>query len=179
MGFFAVRKEARFAAERAAMLFSIVAGFLLGSDIASSILNTIGWLLLALGGFIHHLSHKAHPKAHRDVEEIDYVAGHGVYSWVRHPGYLGLMLMFFGLAVAFGSVPALLVAAILCIYYYRLVFREEELMLRKFGEAYARYMEEVPDRFIPVRKLARILRSRIQLTSLAAPHTLWHSIQAL
>ena len=45
-----------------------------------------------------------------DTKDIDYVARHGVYAWVRHPGYLGLILAFFGLALAFGSIPALIIA---------------------------------------------------------------------
>ena len=38
--------------------------------------------------------------------------------------------------------------------------REENLMLRKFGEFCAKYMEEVPDRFISIRKIIRVLRKR-------------------
>ncbi len=67
--------------------------------------------------------------------------------------------MFFGVAIAFGSVPALIIAAILSAYHYQLAYKEERLMLEKFGDIYRRYMNEVPDRFLPVRRLLKKLRS--------------------
>ena len=70
------------------------------------------------------------------------------------------MLAFFGVAIAFGSIPALIVATSLTISHCIQAVREENLMLRKFGGIYAKYMEEVPDRFIPIRKLIRVLRKR-------------------
>ena len=51
-------------------------------------------------------------------------------------------------------------ATLLTISHYIQAVREENLMLRKFGEIYAKYMEEVPDRFIPIRKIIRVLRKR-------------------
>ncbi len=34
----------------------------------------------------------ARPKAHKSIEEIDNIATKGIYSYIEHPGYLGLML---------------------------------------------------------------------------------------
>ncbi len=112
-----------------------------------------------LGMYIHYLSHRVHPKAHRSINAIDYVATEGIYSWIRHPGYLGLILAFFGVAVAFGSIPATIIAFILAVLHYIQAIREENLMLKKFGDKYAKYVEKVPDRFIPIRKLIRILKA--------------------
>jgi len=124
------------------------------------ILSIAGWLLFILGFYIHYLSHKEHPKAHLDTKEIDYVARHGVYAWVRHPGYLGLILAFFGLALAFGSTPALIIALALTFHHYYLAIKEEREMLKKFGKLYAEYMRKVPDRFLPIRKIVQALRHK-------------------
>jgi len=110
--------------------------------------------------YIHYLSHREYPKAHSDIKDIDYVATHGVYAWVRRLGYLGLMLAFLGLALAFGSIPALITALALTSYHYYLAIKEEKEMLKKFGKLYAEYMKHVPDKFIPIRKIIKALRNK-------------------
>ena len=138
----------------------VLVGFIFNLNFTNTLCCIVGWVLFSLGMYVHYLSHKVHPKAHEDISAIEYVATKGPYSWVRHPGYLGLTLAFFGIAIAFVSIPALIVAISLTISHCIQAVREEDLMLRKFGEVYARYMEEVPDRFIPIRKLIRVLRER-------------------
>jgi len=133
----------------------VLVGYIFNLNFADVLCCVVGWALFSLGMYVHYLSHKAHPKAHEDIDAINYVATRGIYSWVRHPGYLGLALAFFGVAIAFGSVPALIVAASLTISHYVQAIREEDLLLRRFGDVYARYMEEVPDRFVPIRKIIR------------------------
>ena len=152
-----MRKIIEFAVVWISLFLSVFVGFILGINIINSIFCVLGWMLFVLGLYIHYLSHKVHPKAHRSVKEINYVAKYGIYSWIRHPGYLGLVLMFIGIAIAFGSILTLVTAIILSIYHYILAYKEEKLMLRKFGDTYARYMENVPYRFLPIRKLLRRL----------------------
>ena len=150
-----IARAAEFIAVWAFLGLSIAVSIALRLFILNLMLCAIGWSLFTLGMYIHHLSHAAHPKAHEDLDAIDYIADHGIYAWVRHPGYLGLMLMFFGIAIAFGSILAVGVAVILSIYHYILACKEERQMLKKFGEAYIKYMERVPDRFLPIRKVLR------------------------
>ena len=64
----------------------------------------------------------------------------GPYRLVRHPIYLGLSLVALGLATAFGSGPAVLVAFVAVIP--TLVWRaraEEALLMTVFGDRYRRY----------------------------------------
>lgn len=64
----------------------------------------------------------------------------GPYRLVRHPIYLGLVLLAAGQALAFGSRPALLVVLIAVVPTF--VWRartEEKLLSRTFGEPYAAY----------------------------------------
>ncbi|RLF22592.1 MAG: hypothetical protein DRN15_03825 [Thermoprotei archaeon] len=150
-----MRRPIEFVIVWSLLFLGVFIGFPLGLNTINHILCALGWALFALGSFVHYLSHKAHPKAHEDTKAIDYIATQGVYSWVRHPGYLGLMLMFFGVAIAFGSIPALIIALLLTIHHYLLAVKEERSMLEKFGDSYAKYMEKVPDRLLPLRKFFR------------------------
>ena len=68
----------------------------------------------------------------------------GIYGVVRHPQYLGFML--FVLALVLLSQHWLSVLSWIpgSTLFYRDVQREEQMSLEKFGDAYKRYMEQVP-----------------------------------
>ena len=150
-----VKRFLEYSATWIVLIAGIIIGYLLKLNFENIILTISGYSIFVLGMYIHYLSHKAHPKAHKDIIEIDYIAATGVYSWVRHPGYLGLILAFIGLALAFGSIPGLIVSVILSLYHYYLAYKEESMMIRKFGEAYINYMSRVPDRLIPIKKVLK------------------------
>jgi protein-S-isoprenylcysteine O-methyltransferase Ste14 len=64
----------------------------------------------------------------------------GPYRLVRHPIYLGLSVLAVGQAVAFGSVPALLIALVGVMPSFLWRAREEErLLISVFGEQYLSY----------------------------------------
>ena len=68
----------------------------------------------------------------------------GVYSWVRHPMYLGGLLFFLGFAVLTLSLPSLAVWFGMFVVYDRLAAYEEERLVQEVGGEYERYREEVP-----------------------------------
>jgi len=68
----------------------------------------------------------------------------GPYRWVRHPIYTGLLLAFIGSALAVGEWRGMVAVAIVALALWRKLRREEALMRRQFGEAYARYAKRVP-----------------------------------
>jgi protein-S-isoprenylcysteine O-methyltransferase Ste14 len=68
----------------------------------------------------------------------------GPYRWVRHPIYTGLIMMFAGTALAVGEWRAALAVAVAAAAFWLKLRREEALMRRQFGEAYARYAARVP-----------------------------------
>ncbi|MBW3624550.1 MAG: isoprenylcysteine carboxylmethyltransferase family protein [Armatimonadetes bacterium] len=72
----------------------------------------------------------------------------GPYRYIRHPQYLGLMVIIFGALVWWPTLSTLLMAPILFGVYYHLAKREERDMLAQFGDAYRRYMARVPA-FLP------------------------------
>ena len=71
----------------------------------------------------------------------------GPYRWVRHPLYLGWLLMVFGAAHMTGD--RLAFAAITTAYLVVAIPWEERSLRQSFGEAYARYMRDVRWRMIP------------------------------
>lgn len=82
-----------------------------------------------------------------EAQKKSVLATTGVYAWVRHPQYVGFVLVMFGFLLQW---PTLLTAAmfpVLVVMYWRLALREEQEVLAQFGDAYARYMRNVPGYF--------------------------------
>ncbi len=78
----------------------------------------------------------------------------GIYGYVRHPQYLGFLLLTIGMNVVWIAISTLLMWPILAILYYRLAKEEEKEMEERFGEEFLKYKRSVP-MFIP-RVRARI-----------------------
>lgn len=72
----------------------------------------------------------------------------GPYARVRHPQYVGFVLIMFGFLLQWPTVVTLGMFPILVFMYMRLALREEREVLVQFGEAYEGYMARTP-RFIP------------------------------
>ena len=91
------------------------------------------------------------------VLENQEVVTRGAYGVVRHPVYLGALLIWLGLALAFSSTLAFGITLLYVIPAYLLYIRaEEQMMLQSFGESYASYRKQTPmliPRF-PFRKRA-------------------------
>jgi protein-S-isoprenylcysteine O-methyltransferase Ste14 len=71
----------------------------------------------------------------------------GLYKWMRHPIYTGLMLTTLGIALEAGSVAKLLfVAALMVLFDYKAKY-EESFLIKRFPE-YRSYMSST-GRFVP------------------------------
>jgi protein-S-isoprenylcysteine O-methyltransferase Ste14 len=68
----------------------------------------------------------------------------GVYAAVRHPQYLGLILVIVGFLVQWPTIPTLLMAPVLVYAYLRLAKAEEAALRTRFGAAYDAYAVRVP-----------------------------------
>ena len=77
----------------------------------------------------------------------------GPYSYVRHPQYVGFVLVMFGFLLQWPTILTLVMFPVLVFMYVRLAREEEREALSVFGKAYADYAARVPA-FIP--SLARI-----------------------
>ena len=68
----------------------------------------------------------------------------GLYRFSRNPIYLGLTLVYLGLALGLASLAsAVLLPAVLFAMQYGVIHREERYLEAKFGEAYRRYKSTV------------------------------------
>ena len=69
------------------------------------------------------------------------------YSIVRHPSYLGYMLMIVGMTLIWGNAVTLVPWIAIPGYYFVSIY-EESMLLEQFGKEYRSYMNEV-GAFIP------------------------------
>jgi protein-S-isoprenylcysteine O-methyltransferase Ste14 len=76
------------------------------------------------------------------------LAATGPYARVRHPQYLGFILVMFGFLLQWPTLLTLAMFPVLVWMYVRLARQEEREALAAFGEDYARYTERVQG-FIP------------------------------
>ena len=68
----------------------------------------------------------------------------GVYRFTRNPMYLGMALLYAGLAFAFASAGALLLLAVVIgIIQTQVIAREERYLETKFGDVYREYKQRV------------------------------------
>ena len=76
----------------------------------------------------------------------------GVFSIVRHPIYLAVILLYLGFILLSLSLLSVLLWIFIIIFYYVISRYEERLLIKKFGSAYREYMRKVP-MFIPYKKI--------------------------
>jgi protein-S-isoprenylcysteine O-methyltransferase Ste14 len=111
--------------------------------------NIVGVVLLIVGFSIHRSSHKTHKQAHQQSEKIQKLATGGIYSKIRHPGYLSLILIYFGFMFVWGIVWILVPVLVFATLTVLTAIREEKAMQNKFGKDYEEYTSQVQWRFIP------------------------------
>lgn len=91
-----------------------------------------------------------------DAQQRRALATTGPYSYVRHPQYVGFILIMFGFLLQWPTILTLAMFPVLVWMYVRLARQEEREALVTFRDAYARYAAEVPG-FIP--RVSRIRQS--------------------
>ena len=72
----------------------------------------------------------------------------GVYRHVRHPQYLGFLLVTLGWLIHWPTILTAVMWPILIVMYYKLAKREEKEMQERFGDRYLLYKANAP-MFIP------------------------------
>jgi protein-S-isoprenylcysteine O-methyltransferase Ste14 len=72
----------------------------------------------------------------------------GVYRYVRHPQYLGLILITVGMLIQWPTIITIAMWPILIVMYYNLAKREEKEALEAFGAMYEEYKQSTP-MFLP------------------------------
>jgi protein-S-isoprenylcysteine O-methyltransferase Ste14 len=99
----------------------------------SNVLIGGGFILLASAWRILYEAQRTHR-----------LATTGPYAYVRHPQYMGFILIMLGFLLQWPTLPTLVMFPILVVMYVRLARREEREVLAAFGETYARYAANTP-----------------------------------
>lgn len=73
----------------------------------------------------------------------------GIYSLLRHPIYVGLLIATLGFTIAIGSLWQVLILVILCFFFYAKSFWEDQLLAERHGAAWFDYADHVGG-FVPL-----------------------------
>ena len=79
-----------------------------------------------------------------EVRDKPEIIEKGVFKIVRHPIYLGSILLYLGLTILTCSIASAVLWILIVIFYYYISKYEEKLLLNEFGEEYKNYMKRVP-----------------------------------
>lgn len=79
-----------------------------------------------------------------EVREKPVVIRKGVFGIVRHPIYLGAILFYLSLLIAFFSAAAMFIWFVIILFYIFLCKHEERLLTEKFGSEYDKYKQVTP-----------------------------------
>ena len=105
--------------------------------IASILLIGGGFWLISAGWASLHAAARVHK-----------LAATGIYARVRHPQYMGFILIMLGFLMQWPTLLTLAMFPVLVFMYLRLARQEDRNLLNAFGEEYRSYMEQTPA-FIP------------------------------
>ncbi|MBE2269896.1 MAG: isoprenylcysteine carboxylmethyltransferase family protein [Anaerolinea sp.] len=118
-----------------------------GAVAAGFIVVIAAFLLIALGILEHMLRNAAIPNITPTPNQNVGLVDTGVYKYIRHPIYSGVIAGTFGAALAHGHIVPLLFALVF-VGFFSTKARFEESMLRRIYPQYAEYMTRT-GRFVP------------------------------
>lgn len=101
--------------------------------IASDVLIFAGFILLSAAWNVLY-------QAQRRGE----IATSGTYAYVRHPQYVGFIVIMLGFLLQWPTVLTMAMFPILVVMYWRLARAEEQEAIASFGDVYRDYMKRVP-----------------------------------
>ena len=96
------------------------------------------WLIAAAWNVLHASAHN------------DELAVTGPYARVRHPQYVGFLLIMIGFLLQWPTIPTLVMFPVLVVIYMRLAKAEEREVEKRFGATWAVYAAKTPA-FVPHR----------------------------
>lgn len=133
------------------LLAGLALGRLLGDPrvpiLTHDLQNLLGWLGVVLGAGIllsaNSLFRQRGTHA-RPWKSSSALVTDGVYRWTRNPMYLGMALIYAGIALIVDNLVALLLLApLVFVIQQEVIAREEAYMEAKFGERYRAYRDSV------------------------------------
>ncbi|CAG7848608.1 Protein-S-isoprenylcysteine O-methyltransferase; AltName: Full=Farnesyl cysteine carboxyl methyltransferase; Short=FCMT; AltName: Full=Isoprenylcysteine carboxylmethyltransferase; AltName: Full=Prenylated protein carboxyl methyltransferase; Short=PPMT; AltName: Full=Prenylcysteine carboxyl methyltransferase; Short=pcCMT [Serendipita indica DSM 11827] len=115
------------------------------------VLMVIAGQVLRSAAMIHASTNFSHVVAHQHRQGHRLVTG-GVYSWSRHPSYVGFFYWGIGTQLALqNKISFIGYSIVLWRFFYRRIIYEERALVRFFGDDYKTYRERVPTRIPFIR----------------------------
>lgn len=112
-------------------------------------IHLVSNLLIAGGFFLLATAWRVLYVAQRD----GHLATSGPYAFVRHPQYVGFIVIMFGFLLQWPTLVTLVMFPILVTVYVRLAYREEHEVRSEFGRAWDAYAARVPGFWPRLRRL--------------------------
>ena len=108
-----------------------------------------GWIIFAVGLVLIFLPmfvfrSKGKVKKGNDWTETSVLVDTGIYSVIRHPLYLGWLLMYFAIIFWSQHWLTIIIGVIGMICVYLISRQEDQRLVEKFGDDYKDYMQKVP-----------------------------------
>jgi protein-S-isoprenylcysteine O-methyltransferase Ste14 len=112
----------------------------------------LGLILTAIGGFVRIFT--VFELGHRFSFFVALQADHqlktdGFYRFVRHPSYLGALMVMAGWALVFRSIVGLLLTVAMFVPITARIDAEEDFLVREFGAQYHAYRQRTRWRLLP------------------------------
>lgn len=112
------------------------------NDLVPNIIRApAGILVLILAGY---LARSGLNNVFNEVREKPEIIKKGVFGIVRHPVYLGEILLYLGMLLFSMSLVSAGIWLLIILFLHYIARYEERLLIGHFGEEYRKYMEEVP-----------------------------------
>lgn len=116
------------------------------------VIQIIGWILLVAGGSLvwHVMMTNAYLSSWARIQDDrgQVVVQDGVYRYIRHPMYLGIIVSFLGIPLALSSWWSLIASVVIVgLFVYR-TYREDQMLMDGLA-GYVEYSDEVKYKLFP------------------------------
>ena len=144
-----MRRRIPFFVAGASLVLAFSLMFLLDNPAFIKLLWYTGWIIWAVGMILIFLPmfvlrNKGSVAKWQSYVQTTVLVDSGIYSVVRHPQYLGWLLMYPAMML-FNSHWLIVVLGLLgmmCVYLF--TWQEDAHLVEKFGKSYEKYMQAVP-----------------------------------
>ena len=116
---------------------------------SSIYLIIIGSIIAISGIMLHIFCHRYHIEGHKTSDSIDTIVTSGTFSKIRHPMYLSIIMISWGLYIAWNFIVTLPIPIFLALLVLFIAKKEEQYLLKKTGSKYKEYQNSVRWMFFP------------------------------